>query len=162
MRLASVTPDLGWTSYLDPSGSNFPSAGRVMLSLQHAMPRSTQPVEDFSTFDRSACLAFPIKWFSTIYNTVVLIGAACWSRSPLTKLGFSQIFTYTLECLQDLAHLGNIKKKAICEKSTMFVQIISMEDLWCWNIVSQIVDLTDFLWDRAVKSYSDVYLFSPG
>lgn len=85
MHLASVRPDLGWTSYLDPWGSSFPSAGRVMLSLQSAMPRSTQPAEDFSPYDWRACFAFPTEQFSKIYSTaVVLTGGARWGRILLT------------------------------------------------------------------------------
>lgn len=81
-HLASVTPDLGWTSYLDPWGSSFPSAGRVMLSLQSACQDQHSQLKTFPHLTVSVCFAFPTKWFSTIYSiALVLIGGASWGRT---------------------------------------------------------------------------------
>lgn len=49
--------DPEWTFYLDPTGNNFPLAGRVMLSFLHTMPRTTWPTEEFSTQGLSVCSA---------------------------------------------------------------------------------------------------------
>lgn len=139
MHLASVRPDLGWTSYLDPWGSSFPSAGRVMLSLQSATPRSTQPAEDFCSYDLRACFAFPTEWFSKIFSTaVVLIGGARWGRILLT---FANVSTNVVSQSHEAEKLWCFMKQKIkrnIEISGVFVFLLTLsvlETLGCFHTV---------------------------
>ena len=132
MHLASVTPDLGWTSYLDPWGSSFPSAGRVMLSLQRAMPRSTQPAEDFSSLDWSACFAFPTKPFSEIYSAaLVLIGAAHWGGILQTFVNVSTKLV-GLSCKGEKWDLSWGQKMKRYRNLKQSLSFSSVTQLWLW------------------------------
>lgn len=70
--------DPEWTLYLDPTGNNFPLAGRVMLSFLHAMPRKTGPNwRVFHTGSQCLLSLLAKKWFRIIYSATVGVDGWC-------------------------------------------------------------------------------------
>lgn len=155
-HLASVTPDLGWTSYLDPWGSSFPSAGRVMLSLQSACQDQHSQLKTFPHLTVSVCFAFPTKWFSTIYSiALVLIGGASWGRTlptfanVSTNLASAKLRGRGIRSFTSSRKWKEILKSVVWSGVSVFpsvTQSLLRKKLWPWCACTGfLTDLTDTL-----------------